>query len=302
MNLSQLYYFVRMAELENYTKASKELFITQPSLSAAISSLESELGLSLFQKKGRNVVLTKYGEEFYVSVSQSLNELERGIANMKAHSGKLDGVVNVGCIPTLLGSFLPNIIKQFKNEYTDVKMNVFQGMSLDIAESVALGKYDIGFCSKVEAEDELYFIPIMAQEIILIVNENHELAKRTEISIKEVRDFKVLTYRAELPIGKTVRNLLNKYNINASYAYDDEISIGGEVSETNVAAIVAKTSSLKQFDNIVKIPITDIPKDTRLIYMVFRKNSYISSSISAFADYVVAHKLDLPTKDLPKVN
>lgn len=63
MNLSQLYYFRKLAELQHYAKAAKELYITQPSLSNAISSLEQELGVSLFQKTGRNIHLTKYGGE-----------------------------------------------------------------------------------------------------------------------------------------------------------------------------------------------------------------------------------------------
>ena len=70
MNLSQLYYFRKLAQLQHYTKAAKELYITQPSLSDSISSLEQELGLSLFQKEGRNVKLTKYGKEFYEYVDE----------------------------------------------------------------------------------------------------------------------------------------------------------------------------------------------------------------------------------------
>ena len=64
MNLSQLYYFKRLAELQHYTKAAQELSITQPSLSGAIHSLEDELGVDLFHKKGRNIVLTKNGSGY----------------------------------------------------------------------------------------------------------------------------------------------------------------------------------------------------------------------------------------------
>ena len=69
MNLQQLYYFRKLAEVQHYTEAAKALYITQPSLSDSIASLESELSVALFQKKGRNVQLTKYGEEFSQSVS-----------------------------------------------------------------------------------------------------------------------------------------------------------------------------------------------------------------------------------------
>ena len=64
MNLNHLYYFATLAKEEHYTKAAQKLSITQPSLSNAISLIEKELGTYLFEKKGRNVVLTKYGKVF----------------------------------------------------------------------------------------------------------------------------------------------------------------------------------------------------------------------------------------------
>lgn len=294
MNLPQLYYFIKLAKLQHYTKAAKELYITQPSLSAAIASLEDELGILLFQKKGRNVVLTKYGEEFYVSVSKSLSELERGIASMKMHSGKLDGTIDIGCIPTLLGDFLPNAIQHYLMANSHVKFNIFQGMSLEIANKVSNGTYDIGFCSKVEEKEELCYIPIRAQELILIVNDKHPLAEKKQISMNELKNHNLTTYRDTIPIGKVVRNLLHKHGIDATFAYDDEISIGGVVSETNLAAIVARTCFLKQFDNLIHIPIIDIPKDTRLVYMAFSKKNFVSSSVEAFANFIVVHEMNLP--------
>lgn len=105
MNLQQLYYFRKLAEVQHYTKAAKALYITQPSLSDSIASLEHELSVSLFQKKGRGVQLTKYGQEFYEYVNQALGILEHGIAIMKEKSDLVTGTIDVGCIPTLLGDF-----------------------------------------------------------------------------------------------------------------------------------------------------------------------------------------------------
>ena len=73
MNLSQLQYFRTLAKEEHYTRAAQILSITQPSLSHAIAQLEQELGTRLFEKKGRNVVLTRYGKIFLPYVEESLN-------------------------------------------------------------------------------------------------------------------------------------------------------------------------------------------------------------------------------------
>lgn len=294
MNLSQLYYFRKLAELQHYTKAAKELYITQPSLSDSIASLEQELGISLFQKEGRNVKLTKYGREFYQHVSFSLNELERGIAAMKKHSGQIGGTIDIGCIPTLLGDFLPTAIQNYMKTNKLSKFNIYHGMSIEVAHGVATGKYDLGFCSMVDDEPDLVFVPIMAQELIVIVNDTHPLANRTELRLSELREYSLTTYRDSIPIGKVVRKLLKEHEVEATFSYDDELSIGGVISEMPLAAIVARTPFLKQFTNLVLIPLSDVPKDTRLIYMAYSKKNFISSAVEAFADFVVAHELNLP--------
>ena len=79
MNLYHLRYFVTLAHLEHYTKAAENLSITQPSLSHAISLLENELGVALFEKEGRNIVLTKYGKIFLKDVEKLLEILDSSV-------------------------------------------------------------------------------------------------------------------------------------------------------------------------------------------------------------------------------
>lgn len=296
MNLNQLYYFRKLAELEHYTKASKELFITQPSLSDSISALEQELGIPLFQRHGRNIKLTKYGQEFYSSVCAALYELEIGIANAKEHSSEIGGTIDVGCIPTLCGDFLPNAISGYKStKNSKATFNLYNGMTFSVVEGVKSGLYDIGFCSKVDNEPSLAFVPILFQEIILIVNKNHPLANTSYIELEKViPKYPSVTYRDSLPIGKTVRKILKNIDNNTSFSYDDEITIGGYVSQNEVIAVVADTPFLRQFNNLHYIH-TNTPRDARLIFMVYNKNNYPSKATESFADYIVAHHMNLPT-------
>ena len=83
MNLYQLRYFVTLAKEEHYTKAAAKLHITQPSLTHAIHLMEDELGLNLFERKGRNVVLTKYGNLFLKEIEPILLHLDDSIDAMK---------------------------------------------------------------------------------------------------------------------------------------------------------------------------------------------------------------------------
>ena len=294
MNLQQLYYFRKLAEVQHYTEAAKALYITQPSLSDSISSLESELSVALFQKKGRGIELTKYGQEFYQYVSQALGVLEHGIAIMKEKSDSVTGTVDVGCIPTLLGDFLPDALDLYHEKHPQVNFNIFQDKSIPVAEGVSAGNFDIGFCSMVESKEDLVFVPITYQELIVIVRNDHPLARYDSMELSTLRDYTLSTYRDTIPIGKTIRKILKDKNMEAAYSYDDEISIAGRINRSSKAAIVADTPFLKQFDNLKKIHLTDVPLNTRMLYMVYSKKNFITAAVEAFANFMVSNCLNLP--------
>lgn len=93
MNLYHLRYFVTLARMEHYTRAADLLAITQPSLSHAISSLESELGVKLFKKNGRNVTLTKYGKSFLTDAEDILQKLDTSVGNLQLAAKGRDALI-----------------------------------------------------------------------------------------------------------------------------------------------------------------------------------------------------------------
>lgn len=294
MNLQQLYYFRKLAEVQHYTEAAKALYITQPSLSDSIASLEHELSVSLFQKKGRGVQLTKYGQEFYEYVNQALGILEHGIAAVREKSDSVTGTIDIGCIPTLLGDFLPNALDLYHEKCPQVSFNIFHEKSIPVAEGVSAGTYDIGLCSMVENKDDLVFVPITYQELVVIVRNDHPLAVHDSIELTALKGYMLSTYRDTIPIGKTICKILKEKGVEAAYSYDDEISIAGRINHSSKTAIVADTPFLKQFDNLKKIHLTDVPKDTRMLYLVYSKKNFITAAVEAFANFMVAHCLNLP--------
>lgn len=293
MNLSQLYYFRKLAQLQHYTKAAKELYITQPSLSDSISALEEELGLALFQKQGRNVKLTKYGMEFYEYVDAAQNQLDKGIAVARSKSGILGGVIDIGCIPTILGDYMPEVIQHYKEGNPKAVFNIYQGHTLCLLEELKKGKYDLAFCSKTE-DQELEFVPFLAQRLVLVTREDHPLAERQTVCLEDLKGHSLTTYRETIPIGKIVRAVLREHGVEASFSYDDEISIGGIVTSANQIAIAADTPYLSQFHHIKKIIIEDIPADIRLVYMVYSKKNYMTRVTEGFAEFLMKYGRQLP--------
>ena len=115
MNLYHLRYFVTLAHLEHYTKTAEILAITQPSLSHAIASLEKELGVKLFEKEGRNVILTKCGQAFLADVEKSLEMLDSSITKLQM-TGSGEGRIDIALLRTLSTKIVPSFVKGFLDQ------------------------------------------------------------------------------------------------------------------------------------------------------------------------------------------
>ena len=118
MNIFYLRYFVMLAHEKHYTKAAKQLCITQPSLSHAIDQLEKELGVQLFEKAGRNTTLTRFGEEFLACAEHTLATLDEGVETIKK-SAAGDGVIRLGFVRPLGIKFIPQLAAEFLKENKD---------------------------------------------------------------------------------------------------------------------------------------------------------------------------------------
>lgn len=290
MNLSHLYYFRKLAELQHYTQAAKELYITQPSLSGAIASLEDELGISLFEKRGRNVYLTKYGKEFYGYVCESLQILERGIEVAKDQGGSLGGVVDIGCISTIQGDYLPLVISSFlKEKNNNVTFSLHQEQTNAIIKAVEERKWDVGFCSYVENKNDLFFVPVLQQPLVVTVKKNHPLAQESSLKLSQLEGYDLISYHLEQPIGREINSLLTDNGLSASQQFSNELDISGVVSFSNNVGVMLRTPCLRQFDDLVAISLPEVPDDFRLVYMVFNRKSYKIHAVESFIDYVAAH-------------
>ncbi len=275
MNLSQLYYFNKLAELEHYTKAAKELYITQPALSDAIHSLEHELGIPLFQKSGRNVKLTRYGREFDGYVSAALSELDKGIAVAKAYTDELTGEIKIGALFTLMGDYIPALLNGFRDQVTpSVKFELFQGVTANLIEGLRRDLYDVVFTARPDDATGLQCIKALSQQLVACVSVDSDLAERKSVSLKDLKGKKVVSYRRDMAIGAEVAALLAMDgSLNGVvHEYQDEVSMGMLLSgEKDTVALCILTQSLLSVHNVVFIPIDEAGDDFHDLFMVSKR-------------------------------
>ena len=289
MNLYHLRYFVTLAHLEHYTKASQQLSITQPSLSNAISLLEKELGVALFEKEGRNVVLTKYGRVFLNSVEKSLDILDSSVEELK-NIGAGEGNIDLGFLRTLGTEFIPEVCQNFLDEISNknIRFNFKTASTTsDIIEGLKNKIYDIAFCSKIEKEANIDFIPVSNQKLVLIVPLNHPLADKDSIDLRETISYPQIIFSKKSGLRPIIDKLFEQIDKKPiiSYEIEEDQVIAGLVSKNFGIAIVPYMDILK-FMDVKTLEITH-PSFERNFYIATLKDSYLSPAVVEFKNFVV---------------
>ena len=241
MNLYQLRYFVMLAETKHFGKAAERLCIAQPSLSHAIAQLEAELGVVLFERKNRSSTLTKEGMQFLSYVEKSLEILDNGIETM-AHISRGEGCIELGFLRTLGLSLIPELASGFLQEqkdkhiqfkfYTDVTQPLLQGLKDE--------KYDMVFCTQLENEKNIEFIPVSKQDLVLIVPRNHPLANRYTVDLTETLPYPHVYFAEKSGLRIVIDRLFEKIGKRPNIAYEiqEDQVIAGLVAQGFGIAVV----------------------------------------------------------------
>lgn len=294
MNLYQLYYFRTMAKLQHYTKAAEELCMTQPSLSHAISSLEEELGVLLFEKHGRNVHLTKYGELFLPFVEDAIDEIENGTKKIKEVASWENNLISVGYIYTLSLHFIPTIIEKFKKEHpnTDIQFSLKEGSTVApcthlLVQDLKKGKLDLIFASLIPNDPDVEFIPICEQELVAILPNDCPLANRGTIDLRDTEHLMLVDYSGKFGLKKEINELFKRVGVEPLIAceVEDELSIARLVEANIGFAVVPYNPMLRDFK--IKIRSINNPAYRRPIYIGCMKNRQLDPYIELFKDYVI---------------
>lgn len=288
MTLNQLYYFKTIANLQHFRLAAEKLNISQPSLSYSMSTLEKELGTTLFEKNGRNISLTKYGKVYLKYVEKALSILEEGTEKVSKLTNSTTGNIDIAYVFPLSPKYIPKVVRNFLDIETNknITFTFKQELTGEIIEGLKTDKYDVGFCSFVEDEPEIEFTQILNQELIVIANPNHPIAKLDSINLEKLKDYPIIAYFKDSGLGKLTSKIFKDLNISPQIIFEgeNELSIAGLVEQNFGVAIVAKTSQLSSF-NLKEIEIKDL-KYSRYIYMAHKKNHYLSPAVIKFINYI----------------
>ena len=183
MNLKQLEAFVRVAETKSFSTAAKMLFLTQPTVSAHISSLERELNTCLLVRNTKGVAISEAGKELYAYAEQLL-ELEQKIRERFGLTGRQSGSVLRIAASTIPAQYLlPDIMARFRKEYPEEQLKLFETDSSGVVDMILSHKADVGFTGTVLEKGSCTYIPFYQDELVILTPAAEKYRARKDADI-----------------------------------------------------------------------------------------------------------------------
>ncbi len=284
MNINQLESFCKAAQYKSFTKAAKELFISQPALSQQIRSLEEELGFPLFQRINKTIELTDAGTYFYKEARELIEKAEDMVVNARRIAEGNDSKLTVGVFRPFSKHYMPEILKTFNSKYKNYEIDLVLSTSNMNYASLLSGSVDLIFVEQSLVANDLKsitFEPLIKSKTGFLVRKDNRLSKKEELTWDDLR-------RSLVIVPKT-KEVINTYELFVS----DLKSVVPDAQIKSVSDFDTGISLMRSDPKYISIaPDLSYNDNSDLIYIPFKENYPLYYG----AAYMTANKTDVMDK------
>jgi LysR family hydrogen peroxide-inducible transcriptional activator len=186
MTITQLKYVLAVAEQQNFTKAAKKTFVTQPTLSMQIQKLEDELDIQIFDRTKKPIELTSIGKKIVSQAHNIVNEAERMQDIVDQEKGFIGGEFKLGIIPTVMPTLLPMFLKNFANRYPKVHLKIEELTTDDIISKLVDGHLDAAIAATPLSHEKIKERVLYYEPFVGYIPESHRLSSEKKINSSDL--------------------------------------------------------------------------------------------------------------------
>lgn len=292
MNINHLKYFLAVAKHKSFTKAAKEMHISQPSISKMIKGMEDELGILLFQRDKRQIELTDAGHALHdqaneiISSFESLNATISDIVNLKK------GKIKIGIPPIVGASFFPQAIGDFIQNYPDIEIELIEVGSKVIEASILSDELDVGIiCSEPSNRDLFEVTALLQDPLMVILYPDHPKANDKGISLQELQDEKLVLFREDFSLHDYIIASCEAEGFSPRIicrSSQRDFMIEMVAAKLGVALLPKKVCEELDPRRVKPISLKGSPLFLNLM-IISKKNKYLSYAIKEWLSFTVAH-------------
>ena len=285
MKLTQLEYFCVAARYHNITKAAKELFVTQPSISNAIKALEEEFGVNLFFRNNNKLTLTPEGEIFYKSAEELLSHADS--VESKFHElRKKVTPIRIG-IPPMLGTiYLPELYLSLNESFPNVDLRLFEFGSIKACNLVLEEKLDIAIVNAEQPSiDKCNSRIIDTEDLLFCVAPDHPLAGQKTLLLTMLADEPLILFNTDSVQVMTLTRQFKAVGVNPHIILNtSQITTLINMVKSGHMGTFLYRSIVEKHPDIVGIPV--MPSIEQRIGVIWKKGKYQNATTEKVIKFI----------------
>ena len=260
---TKLHIFKVVAIHLSFTKASEQLFLSQPAVSKTIRNLEEAYKITLFLRKRNSIELTNEGKAFLIYTNKIL-DIYTEMENQFLHqNNSFPNLINFGVSTTVANYIIPKVIAKFRTQFPKVKFEITSGNSDDIEELILNQKLNFGIIEGKNTNRKLQFKEFIKDEIVLVTNVQNNSFKKDVISLKVLQEIPIILREMGSGTKEIIFEYLNKH----------------QIKKLNTVVTLNSTEAIKNY--------------------LFNSDNYAFMSIHAISEELINNKLKIiDVKDL----
>ncbi len=278
--------FVKLADYLSFSRASEDLYITQPSLSRHVSLLESELGVKLLDRNTRSVSMTKAGTELYRDFTKLLEDYRTIIDRAGLLSSGYSGQLRISTPAYWLAEYVEPAILQFSQHFPEVKVDLDICDPIRALEQLRSGKSDLAVGFELESlRSEFVCKKFFEERLCVVMSRTHPLAGRRSVSLRDFAADQLVVPEMDesrARLRSFVETLLSTHGIDLSNCVRsrDTDTVGLSIRQTGGVCVLPSSLGNLGRDSLVSVPLSD--EDCILSLYLFRKRNCESKSVLDF--------------------
>ncbi len=287
MEIVHLVYFVEVARQESFTKASENLYVSQSTISKLIKNLESELGVILFHRAPKKVLLTDAGYLLFEKaklILDTLNSIHTELYNL---AGTPSGHLKIG-IPPMVQILFPKAIAEFKALYPQITIDLMEFGSRKVEQGLNDGSLDVGIVVlPTIGKTDLEIVPFLKDALMLIVHPNHHLAGQSIIDMNTLRNESFVLYREDFALHDHILDKCRELGFTPKVVCETaqwDFMVDIVASKLAIAFLPETVCAKLDLNSITCLPLKNDIKPWHLA-IAWKNNTYLSYAARAWLEH-----------------
>jgi DNA-binding transcriptional LysR family regulator len=277
VDIRHLKYFIEVTRFKSFTRAADHLFVTQPTISKMIRNLEEELGVELFDRSRRQLVLTDAGR----AILQQAQTIDKAFGNIQHELDDLIGLkrghIRIGLPPIMDAGRFIRVLGEFHKLYPHITFQLIENGTKRIEEDIVGDHLDVGIAVLPAVEEDFHYFSFMKEELRVVVPRTHAFAARKQVKLRELEDEQFILFNKDFALNDRIRAACKEAGFLPKVVSESsQWDFIGKMIEAELGISILPTSVYNMLkEELIAIKVVKPVIDWDLA-IIWRKNQYLS--------------------------